>query len=195
MLMRNRKQTTSVKPTSILSSNAHIIVGHKITRTVGAAAIVVAGSLIVSTHVTGTKIQTRQKTDLTVNSQIQPESTDKNSLAASSNIGVSSSNNANEDELQPSVTGHTHVNVTTNENVTAKVSVNNHDVPMDDDGGAHQTVPTTEDAGTVSLTVDAHSESGDSSKNKSNNTVRISSSSSTKTSNNSSGTTRIMGGQ
>jgi hypothetical protein len=180
--------------TSVFSSAAKVAVSHKVTSSVSAVAIVVAGSMIVSAQTSGTKQQVQQTSDLSVSSQTIPESSNKSDLTTT--VVASVPDLTGSEQPQQKTVGQAQVDITTGDDVNTNINVNGQHIPTPDTSSStYQTVPTTNDTGNLTLSVSAHNESGDNSKNKSTNTMRISTSSSSKSTLNSSETTKITGDQ
>ena len=192
--MRTSKTTTRVGSVNIFSATAKLVNSHKITSSLSAATLIIASSVAATAHTSST----HQSAQVSAQSQItqsQPESVSKDVLKLTTDTSTNSHPDEQEPETNDHTTGMTHVNIKTGDDVVANVQVNGQSIATEDNGNTQQSIPNTDDSGSVSVSVDAHNSSGDNSTNKSNNTVRISSSSSTKTNFKSSQTIHSTGGQ
>ena len=184
MLMKTTKQTPNGKGSNLISTASRVVISHKITSSVSAAAVMVAGSLLVTAHTSANKTHLQVASNESSTSQSNPEATDKNLLT----VDVTTPSNDKHDDQ-----GHTRIDVTPGQNTDASVSVNGDEMPTDNNGGVHQTIPNTTNGEVLDVSVDSHTESSKNSHNNTNSTLRISSSSRTSTHDSTSQTTQING--
>ena len=183
MLMRIYKQTSTNKGSKVIHTASKVVMNHKFTSSVSAA-VVVASSVLVTSHIGSAKTHLQQTSGDAQTSQTDPESTDKNLLTVSVNIPFN--DNSDQD-------GSTRIDVTPSSNTNANVNVNGQNLDTDDNGGVHQTIPSDNSDSLIQFNVDSHTGSSSNSKNNTSSTLRIRSSTSTSSHDSSSQTTQING--